>query len=362
MSESRRVTLADIARRAGVHVTTVSLALRDHPRIPETTKERIKELAREMGYTPDPLLSALASYRTGKQTPRYQSTIAYLTNWASEWGWKNATGHLEFHQGAERMAGELGFKLEHFSLRTPDMTAARLNKVFQARGIVGLILASHGREQGDMLDLDWSNFCCVKIDYFPHHPLVHNVTNYQFNIVRLAIHRLRERGYRRIGLVMHRGWDHSVDYHWSAGYLCEQQGIPKTDGTPPLIYPKPSLVERWLREFDDAEALCPDPAEFERWLRRYRPEVILSNTKFLAPVLKKLKLRVPQDFSFVDLFLEDFSGATAGVRQNHARVGELAVELVSGQISHNKRGIPEFPTTTFVEGTWIDGASCPPRN
>ena len=42
-------TLADIADQAGVHVTTVSLALRDHPSIPPATRARIRAVAREFG-------------------------------------------------------------------------------------------------------------------------------------------------------------------------------------------------------------------------------------------------------------------------------------------------------------------------
>lgn len=48
MPGNRRVTLADIAKRAEVHVTTVSLALRNHPRLPEKTRSRIQKLAKEM--------------------------------------------------------------------------------------------------------------------------------------------------------------------------------------------------------------------------------------------------------------------------------------------------------------------------
>ena len=36
-----RITLKMIAARAGVHITTVSLALKDHPSLPETTRQRI---------------------------------------------------------------------------------------------------------------------------------------------------------------------------------------------------------------------------------------------------------------------------------------------------------------------------------
>jgi LacI family transcriptional regulator len=70
---------------------------------------------------------------------------------------------------------------------------------------------------------------------------------------------------------------------------------------------------------------------------------------------------VPRDVAFVDVFLESNDGRTAGVRQNHEALGELAVEILAGQLHHNKYGVPEIPTTTYVEGTWFDGVTCPPR-
>ena len=51
-----RVVLADIAKKAGVHVTTVSLALRNSPRLPEATRTRIRALADQL----DLPISALA--------------------------------------------------------------------------------------------------------------------------------------------------------------------------------------------------------------------------------------------------------------------------------------------------------------
>ena len=257
------------------------------------------------------------------------------------------------------MAKELGYKLEHFWLRDPEMSHLRLSKILRARGISGLILASHGLETGDTLDLDWENFSCVKIDYYPHHPMVHNVTNNQSSIVRMAIGKVMEMGYRRIGMVMHRGWDQAVDSNWMAGYLCAQQSMKEKDRVPALIYPTLDPVDRWRKEY--AETLVPSEIEFKKWLSQHKPEVILSNAKFVRPLFESMNLRVPQDIAFANLFLSDFSGAVAGVRQNYSNVGALAVELVSGQINHNRRGVPEFPTTTFVEGTWFDGESCPSK-
>jgi len=64
MSSSEfRPTIRDIARKAGCHYSTVSLALRNHPRIPLRTQERIREIAGQLGYRTDAMLAALCAYR-----------------------------------------------------------------------------------------------------------------------------------------------------------------------------------------------------------------------------------------------------------------------------------------------------------
>jgi LacI family transcriptional regulator len=356
MSE-RRVTLSDIAKRAGVHVTTVSLAMRNHPRLPEATRQRIQALATEMGYTPDPLLRALVAYRGGVIERRNTPTLAYVTNWTTRWGWKNVTAHPDFYEGALAKAKELGYVLEHFWMRDEGMSQERLGQILYSRGINGLIIASHGREMGDALQFKWENFSAVKIDYFPHQPALHNVTNNQCDIARLAMQKVIAAGYRRIGLVMHRGWDHAVDHLWTAGYLCEQQVLSTRERIPTHLFPEPEPVERWLTE--SKSEVSPEPAAFAEWFEKYRPEVIISKASFVLPLLKKMGLSVPRDVAFVDVFLDDFSGKTAGVKQNHTTVGALAVEILAGQLQHNKYGVPEIPTTTYVEGTWHNGQSCP---
>jgi len=356
----RRTTLADVAKKVGVHVTTVSLALRNHPRLPLATRERIKKAAEKMGYRPDPFLQALVAYR-GKTMPRRNPpTLAYVTNWVTRLGWQKVTAHPQFYAGALAKAHELGFNLDHFWMGEPGLTHTRLSSILQARGINGLIIASHMREVDVALHLDWSHFSAVKIDYFPHQPGLHNVTNNQCNIARLAVQRLVAMGYRRIGFVMHRGWDHSVDHLWTAGFLGEQSIlVPPEERIPLFLFPELEPREAWMAE-SKAEVVAP-PVAFARWFKKYKPDVVISKASFVRPRFVELGLRVPQDVAFVDVFLDDFDGHTAGVRQNHDTVGELAVEILAGQLHHNKYGVPEIPTTTYVEGTWFDGATCPPQ-
>ncbi len=58
------VTIKDIARAAGVSPSTVSRALNDSPLIRQSTKERIKRLAAELGYERNELARSLVKGRT----------------------------------------------------------------------------------------------------------------------------------------------------------------------------------------------------------------------------------------------------------------------------------------------------------
>lgn len=353
----RRITLSDVAREARLHVTTISLALRNSPRLPPETRHRVHEIAERLGYRPDPLLQSLVAYRSNVMKRKNPPTLAYVTNWNTRLGWKQVTAHPAFFAGAEAKANELGFNLSHFWMSEPGMTHTRLSKIFQTRGIHGIVIASHMREVDVALRFDWNRFSAVKIDYLPHQPALHNVTNNQCSIIRIAMRRLIAAGYRRIGFVMHRGWDHSVDHLWTAGFLCEQANLPRNQRVPMLLFPQADPIENWMAE-SKSDVVAPSRS-FNAWYETHRPEVIISKSSFVAPRLAELRLSVPQDVALVDLFLEQCDGSVAGVRQNHTVVGELAVEILAGQLHHGKYGVPDIPTTTFVEGTWLNGASCP---
>jgi len=60
-----RIRLSDVAARAGVTPGAASLALNDRPGVSAPTRERIRRLALEMGYSPHQGAQALARGRTG---------------------------------------------------------------------------------------------------------------------------------------------------------------------------------------------------------------------------------------------------------------------------------------------------------
>ena len=75
---ARRVTIADVAERAGVSKTAVSFAFNTPERLNAATATRILDIAHELGYRPDPVARMLTQRRTGSigvLTPQDLSVI-----------------------------------------------------------------------------------------------------------------------------------------------------------------------------------------------------------------------------------------------------------------------------------------------
>ena len=58
-----RVILKQVAAAAGVHVSTAWRALKNDTYVEPAKRVRIRAKAKEMGYAPDPMLTALSHYR-----------------------------------------------------------------------------------------------------------------------------------------------------------------------------------------------------------------------------------------------------------------------------------------------------------
>ncbi|HEY6478798.1 MAG TPA: LacI family DNA-binding transcriptional regulator, partial [Streptosporangiaceae bacterium] len=61
---TRRVTIRDVAARAGVSIGTASKALNDQGRLRQETRDRVSAAARELGFAPNVLARALLAGRT----------------------------------------------------------------------------------------------------------------------------------------------------------------------------------------------------------------------------------------------------------------------------------------------------------
>jgi LacI family transcriptional regulator len=341
MPHQNRVTLRDIARRAGCHFSTVSLALRNRPGVPPATRDRLQRLARELGYRPDPLLSSLSSYRSTIDRGPYRASLAWVTNFPTRHGWREEEIFHEYFTGARDRAHALGFRLQEFWLREPRMTPARASQILAARGIEGLLIAPQPLP-AQSVDLDWAQFSAVAIGYSVASPQLHTVAPNQYRCMLLALSELRKRSYRRIGLVILQASDDRVDHNWLAGYLVEQQDVASRDRVPALVLP------HW------------DQERFSDWLQRTRPDAIVSKCAEAVPALKRLGYRLPQDLGVALLTRVKPSRGISGVSEVPLEVGAAAVEYLAGIIRHGERGTPSRPRRLLIEGVWFDGETVRP--
>ncbi|MFJ9469095.1 LacI family DNA-binding transcriptional regulator [Streptomyces caniferus] len=82
---SRTVTLLDVARAAGVSKSTVSDALQGSGRVAEATRERVREVAQELGYRPNSAARRLRRASTGAiglHLPQTATRLDYYMNLA----------------------------------------------------------------------------------------------------------------------------------------------------------------------------------------------------------------------------------------------------------------------------------------
>lgn len=333
--------MRDIAEAAGVHFSTVSLALRNSPRLPRPTCLRVQRQARKLGYVPDPMLASLASYRQALRPVGYHATLAWVTAFPERDGWREVQIFREQYEGAMERAAELGYRIEHIWRAEPRLTTARVRQILRTRAINGLLIAPLPHA-GGMLELDWDRYAAVAIGYSLAAPQLHLVSAHQYRCMRLAMQELRARGYRRIGLVMPRASDDRVDHNWLAGYLLEQHET-KVERIEPL------LVEKW------------DEQVFLEWMRGVRPDAVICKRLQVAPALQKGGWTVPENMGLAYLSDAHSGDQLSGVDENPRRVGAAAVDMLAGMLHRNELGIPEVPQRLLIDGTWNEGCTVRPR-
>lgn len=341
----RRVSQKNIAEVAGVHVTTVSLALRNSKSLLPETREKIQRIARELGYQPDPMLSALTVYRKKVQMPYFQGTIAWLDNLKKSGAKPSSKVFPEYWAGARERCEELGYHIEEFS--SSDMSLTRISNILKARGISCILLPPQPRQVAHMR-MDWENYCALSFGFSLTHPRLHLVTNAQYRAARLAVRTVRRYGYRRIGLVTLDEIEVRTDHNFSSGYLAEH----RLGGRKPLpifeySYGKTASRRSYAKEF-------------AKWFRNNQPDAIIYLDNDVPDALRALGVG-PDMCGHASLAAPTEGGEVAGVHQNGKLVGRTAVDYLVDMYNRNERGVPKTPFRLLVEGYWVDGASLPRR-
>lgn len=336
---SKIVSLQAIADAAGVSRSTVSLALRRSPLLSTETAESIRRTAEKLGYSPNPMVSALMAHRRGARNLKLKFTIgAIITEGKGE-----MSPFLQLLlKGCRTSATTHGYAFELFKLEDVNLPDSRLSKLIYHSNIPGIIITPISG-QFRRLELDWDQFSSVMVGYSHSEPQLHRVDSHLFRAMRLAIKKLKEKGYKKIGLCMPFSRDEGVYNQWTAAYLHEQFREQHRIAIPPLT-PK------------DEEYTF---ANFATWFKKYKPDAILSSdARYIVPFLKQQRLKYPKQLGIALLDVTpEAPGKFSGIKFDVVELGRVTTDFLVGMIQRGEKGIPQLPQHVLLDPMWTDGES-----
>ncbi len=337
-----KVTLQDVAARAGVSISTASRSLTGAVNISKVTQARVLSAVEALGYRYNPLLGeVMRSTRRGAPS-HYLGTLAYITPYDDVQEWR-ATPTLCRHWSAARdQAALFGFGVSEFALTSHGMTARRLGEILRARGIAGILLAAFPKDPFELV-LPWEHFATVPVGHMVQNPQLDCVVSDHTQAVLMAGRVLAERGYRRIGLAIESYQNSITNHGWANGYAALPAENPALAAIPPFL---PSHI---------------DARGFVEWVRKHRVDCVLTLSTFrnqpnhMPEWLAEAGLGCPRDVGLVSLDVTPATASWAGIDQNSDEIGRAAVDMVMSKIRAGERGIPKVRRSLLVHCQWREG-------
>jgi LacI family transcriptional regulator len=329
-------TLRSLARTLGVSRTTISEALRGSPRVRAETAKRIRAAADAAGYHHNPLAGAIMSELRRSRGDIFRGVLAIVALTEPDRPAYSTLFHNELIHGVNQRAAELGFKVELFTAGSGHLPPKRLDQILQSRGIRGVLLLPTWRDP-DFLQLNWSRYAGVYMDYHIERPALRCICADHFRSMMLALQQLHALGYRRPGVVLPRQHDERLQHRWEGAFLAFQRHHPAKRPVPPLIEDR------------------IDQGVFTPWFRRYDPDVVLGHQVDAVDWMEAAGARVPRTHGYFCLNLVHADRPCAGLDLAPRRIGQRSVEIVIAQLHRNDRGVPKSNSLTTLPSTWVDG-------
>lgn len=150
-------SIKDVAREAGVAISTVSKVLNNYPNVSDETRSRVEEAAEKLHFVPNAAAAALSS----KQASR----LALIINPSEKFGIGDEI-NMQYLSGAILSARKLGLDvITLFSGMTEERTPEQLQQYLLAQSITGIVIFSLNKEQKNLQELIRSElFYSVTVD------------------------------------------------------------------------------------------------------------------------------------------------------------------------------------------------------
>lgn len=366
-----QVTLRDITKRCKFSLATVSRALRDDPRVNKETVRKIKDLAKKMGYRPNPMINSLmAAHKRRRPRQELIANICWLNTHPEKNFWHDHPYTKHLIKAAQDRAHELGYGFEEIWTSEPGLTSKRLHQIAHSRYVQGVLVPGPVKNLMDG-GFEWEKYAVVCIRERQLGQLEwHRCNASARKNVQIAFTQLRRLGYRRIAYAggvylldskgrkemerFNKGQSEESGFLLQgslrvqlAGFMYSQAFVKKADRIWPYL-------------FDNQAGL--DLKLLAGWLKRARPEAVIANGIEMHDAAKLAGLKIPKDVAMAHTNLDEDVAGWAGIDAHQGRQARAAVDMLCAQIERNERGLPYFPKYMHIEGEWRDGWTAPKIN
>ena len=332
--------MREVAQRARVSTSTVSLALRNSVLVAEDTRAKIRKLADKMGYRIHPFVAAHMRSRRNPSAGVSAPVIALIDAQPHRHGWRDHPNAMlrAMFLGVEAQARIRGYKTQSFWLHEPGISQTRFSEILRARGINGVVIGPSSELQLS-LALNWEWFSVVRLGSAHISPMLHRVVVDHYEASMMTTQRAYELGYRRPGLTVREPFGVAHERRYEAGFMMTCAHLPKMRPVPPLL-----------------TSQVPDGPTLLRWIRQYSPDVIIdAEERHNYDLLRAAGWRVPHDIGVLSLCAPNPAGPLSGCVQDGYCVGSAGIEHLIAMIERNETGVPIAPMTLSSGVTWNPG-------
>ncbi|WP_391117840.1 LacI family DNA-binding transcriptional regulator [Psychrobacillus sp. L3] len=185
-------TIKDIARAAGVSITTVSRGLNGYSDVSEKTREKIIRIAKELNYSPNTLARSLVMNKS--------KTFGLLVSGLNQ---SSAKDNITFDMlaGINKFVGECGYDIILLSTNSTKQKEKTYTQLCRERRVDGVIIQGIRKDDPYLKEVVESDIPCVLIDIPLTSPTVGYVTTDNIFGAKKAVQHLIQMGHKKIGFI-----------------------------------------------------------------------------------------------------------------------------------------------------------------
>ena len=328
---ANRVTLKDVAKKAGVSAITVSRVVNDYAGVRENLRDKVEAAINELGYIPNLSASALASSRSkliGVLIPSLSNVV-----------------FNDVLRGIYDVAGPANYQVLLADTHYSPIEEERSIRTLLGQSPEGLIITGGEQTTAAKAMLKASGVPVVQIMDIVESPIDINVGFSHFKAGAEVAQALLDKSYSKIGFIGARMDPRACDR--LAGFESVLSAAKCLDPKRVITTPQPSSVAMGTTLFRELMAVTSGDCD----------AVFCCNDDLAIGVLhecKKMHLHVPSKFGvfgFNDIEMATYAEPSlSSVNVNRYQIGNRAIKLILARLSNQEGSInikPSYVNTGF---------------